>query len=55
MRMIKSIVIYAAAVFFIYGTANADSVLIANNSVKQSSVTKDDVNLIFLGKEKKHR
>ncbi|MBU0994203.1 MAG: substrate-binding domain-containing protein [Proteobacteria bacterium] len=53
MKIMKRVVSYITVVLCLYGTSFGDVLLIANKSVKQTSFTKGDVNLIFLGKKKK--
>jgi len=53
MKITASVSIWIIAILCFYGTASAGSVLIANNSVTETSLSKEDINLIFLGKKTK--
>ncbi len=53
MRMSRLIIPIIVIILFLSNTIFAAALIIANNSVVQSSINKDDIKLVFLGKKKK--
>lgn len=53
MKMKPSIAAWTAIILFFYSLASAESLLIVNKSVEETTLSKEDVNLIFLGKKTK--
>ncbi len=53
MKLIKYSISGFILLLLLCSTASADSVLIVNNSVRETTISKEDVKLVFLGKKKK--
>ena len=53
MKILRFLVLSVIPLIFLNSMAAAESIIVANKTVTQTSVSKEDVELIFLGKKKK--